>query len=131
MKNRALSLALAGLLTVGAVAGCSSKKSSSSPTTAGGSSSATTAAGSGGSSGGASSDKVKQYCDSVDAFVAKAKSAGTDPSKLQTLTKESQDLAAAATKVTAGLATDPNAGTIAQQVGDCSKKLATAFTPGG
>ncbi|MCU1455319.1 MAG: hypothetical protein JWN46_3465 [Acidimicrobiales bacterium] len=127
MQNRALTLVLAGLLTVGAVAGCSKSSKASSATTSG--STATTAASGGG--GGATSDKVKAYCDSVDAFVAKAKSVGTDPSKLAGLTKESQDLAAAATKVATDLASDPNAATISKQITDCSAKLATAFTPGG
>ncbi|MCU1455899.1 MAG: hypothetical protein JWN46_4045, partial [Acidimicrobiales bacterium] len=99
MPNRAVSLVLAGLLTVGAAAGCSKSSKASSDTTASGT--PTTASSGGG--GGGTSGKVKDYCDSVDAFVAKAKDVMKDPTKAGTLTKESQDLASKAGQLATGL----------------------------
>ncbi|MCU1353044.1 MAG: hypothetical protein JWM05_2253 [Acidimicrobiales bacterium] len=119
MRNRTLSLLVVCLLTVGGAAGCSKSKKSDSTNT----DNTTQDTGSTGGGGGASG-KVKAYCDSVDSFVKKAKAAGTDPTKLQALTTEAQDLAKKGTALT-GISADE-----AKQVADCTAKTTKALTPG-
>ena len=86
--KRLLVLTLTALLAIGGLAACSSDSSDSSAT----STTASDSSDSGSSSGDLSS-RISQYCDDVNAFVEKAKAAGTDPSKLAALTGDATQLA--------------------------------------
>jgi hypothetical protein len=114
---------VAGLLIVGASACGSSGGDKKSDTP-----SSTDSSGGGGGGGSASSNsKVKAYCDAVDAYIQKYKDANGDTSKLASLSKDSQDLAAKAQALaTAGLSSSD-----AQDVAACTKKSTDAIKPAG
>lgn len=76
-----------------------------------------------GGSGDSGNPDVQAYCDSVDAFVAKANEVGDDPAKAADLASEAQELTAAAADL-ADVSSDE-----AQKVSDCTEKATKALQP--
>ncbi|HEY4375858.1 MAG TPA: hypothetical protein VGM93_01825 [Acidimicrobiales bacterium] len=113
--HRILTLALAGLLTVGSLASCSSSKKSDD------NGSKDSGSNSGSSNTSSSNPKVKDYCAKVDAFVKKVQADKSDPTKLAGLSSDGQALAQSAAALTGIGAND------AKAAADCTTKSTDAL----
>ena len=78
-----------------------------------------------GCGGSDASKQVDEYCDAVDAYVAKVKDVGTDPAKAADLTDEAQKLSEKAAK----LADVEGSEEDAEALQKCTKEATDALLP--
>lgn len=130
--KRLLGLAFALTLVAGVAAGCGNKSDSSSGSTttaAAEKSGGETNEGSSESSSGSSNtgnEKVDAFCNQVNEYAAAVKEAATtkDPSKLEGLSTQGQDLASSAAGLAGEVMKDPSLGEKVQQ---CSKEASDSL----